>query len=92
MPRGFPRLRTEDQKVNQVGSRVRERRVNLKLTQDNLCARIAEITDGGWIPDRREIYRIEDGRRIVSDLEILALAQVLGCSACWLLIGETQNV
>lgn len=92
MPRGFPRLRTEEQKVNQVGQRVRERRADLHLTQDNLCARIAQITNGCWIPDRREIYRIEDGRRIVSDLEILVLANVLGCSACWLLIGETQNV
>lgn len=92
MPRGYPRLRTPDQKKNQIGQRVRDSRTNLELTQDALCARIAQVTDGGWIPDRREIYRIEDGRRIVSDLEILALAQALKCQSCWLLTGLESPV
>lgn len=63
----------------------------MKITQDALCARIAQVTNGKWIPDRQEIYRIEDGRRIVSDLEILALATVLECSASWLLIGDDPS-
>lgn len=90
MPRGCPRLRTEDNKRNQIGQRVKDCRNQMKLTQDALCARIAQATNGQWIPDRREIYRIEDGRRIVSDLEILTLAQVLECSPCWLLTGNNQ--
>jgi len=88
MPRGAPRLRTSEQKKNQIGQRVRECRARLEITQDALCARLAEVTSGGWIPDRRDIFRIEDGQRIVSDLEILALAEALDCSPCWLLVGE----
>ena len=91
MPRGCLRLRTKENKINQIGQRVRDCRNRLQLTQDALCARIAQATDGQWIPDRREIYRIEDGRRIVSDLEILALAQILECCPCWLLIGQAQE-
>ncbi|HLK55237.1 MAG TPA: hypothetical protein VKU00_01655 [Chthonomonadaceae bacterium] len=88
MARGAPRLRTPDGKVNQVAPRVRGRRMELKLTQDLLCARLATVTDGGWNADRMEIYRIESGDRIVSDLEILALAQALECTPLWLLLGE----
>ena len=35
-----------------------------------------------------EIYRIEAGTRIVSDLEMLALAQALECRPMWLFLGE----
>lgn len=77
--------------MNLVGVRVRSSRAKLRLTQDALCARLAEVTNGEWIADRREIFRIEDGARIVSDVEILALAQALDCSPCWLLLGESQK-
>ena len=90
MPRGSPRLRTSDQKKNQIGQRVRHRRARLRITQDALCARLADVTSGGWIPDRKEVFRIEDGQRIVSDLETLALAEALECSPCWLLTGTER--
>lgn len=88
MPRGAPRLRTQDRKKNLVGERVRSRRAQLKLTQDALCARLAEATNGEWVADRREIFRIEDGARIVSDVEIIALSEALECAPCWLLVGD----
>lgn len=91
MPRGSPRMRTQDNKLNQIGERLKEGRSRLNITQDALCARISQATDGQWIPDRREIYRIEDGRRIVSDLELLVIADVLGCSPSWLLIGDPTS-
>lgn len=91
MPRGSPRLRTSDKKKNQIGSRVRDRRIYLELTQDALCARLSDTTDGAWIPGRREIYRIEAGLRIISDLEILALANALECSAHWLFLGDVND-
>jgi transcriptional regulator with XRE-family HTH domain len=95
MPRGYPRI-TVGGKKNQVGERVRERRTELGMTQDGLCARIAMITDGiadtAWIADRRELARIEQGERMVSDLELTALAQALECDACWLLVGEPNAV
>lgn len=91
MPRGSPRLRDSEQKMNQLGVRVRDSRRSLKLTQDALCAILARVTDGGWIPSRRDIYRIESGSRIVSDMEILALAEALECPPLWLLTGEPQE-
>ena len=88
MPRGAPRLRTPDGKLNQIAMRVRERRATMQLTQDALCARLAVVTEGVWNADRRDIFRIEDGRRSVHDLEVVALAAALECSACWLLTGQ----
>ncbi len=88
MARGRPRLRTDDGKVNQIGERVKERRLALGLTQDAVCARLATYTNGCWNADRMEIYRIEGGERIVSDLEVLALSAALECDSCWLLRGS----
>lgn len=88
MPRGGPRLRTRDRKLNQVGPRVRERRHILKLEQDAVCARIARATEGEWNPAWQDLSRIENGARLVSDLEVLALADALECGACWLLTGD----
>jgi hypothetical protein len=88
MPRGAPRLRTPDGKMNGVGERVREVRERMKLTQDALCGRISAGTDGKWIPDRRDIFRIEDGRRSVHDTEVVALSAALETDVCWLLLGK----
>lgn len=73
--------------MNLIGPRVFARRVALKLTQDAVCARLAAATGAVWNPDRREIFRIENGRRTVTDLEIIALAQALKCAPSWLLNG-----
>ena len=91
MPRGSPRLRTQDNKVNQIGVRVQLRRQQLRLTQDQLCARLAVQTEAVWSPAWQDVSRIENGARIVSDLELIALAQTLECSACWLLLGDTGD-
>lgn len=88
MPRGSPRLRTSDGKVNQIGTRVREARERLGITQDALCARLAHQTGGVWNPGWQDISRIENGARIVSDLEVFALAAALEQRPAWLLTGE----
>lgn len=88
MPRGGKRLRTETGRMNGVGVRVRERRHQLKLEQDELCARIARITGGGWNPAWQDMSRIENGFRTVTDLEVVAFAQALECSPFWLLTGQ----
>lgn len=85
MPRGTPQLRTVDNRMNAVGTRVRERRKLLLWNQDMLCARIAIATGGVWNPEWRDIVRIEGGTRKVSDLELLALSKALECTASWLL-------
>jgi len=89
MPRGGKRLRTKQGMMNVVGLRIRERRRGLGLEQDELCARIAGITDGRWNPGWQDMSRIENGARTVTDLEILALSEALGCSPSWLLVGDT---
>ena len=89
MPRGAPRLRNTDGKMNVVGERVKQRRAELGLTQDALCARLADRTNGAWIADRRDVYRIEDGRRSVHDVEVLALAKALDCPAYRLFEPQT---
>ncbi len=91
MPRGSPRI-TKDSRKNQVGIRVRQRRIELGLTQDALCARLATVTDAlmdsMWIADDQEISKIENGTRTATDLEVIVLAQALECNPCWLLIGR----
>lgn len=90
MPRGPQRLRAPDNTLNLVGKRVQERRIALKLTQDKLCARLAIASGSAWSPTRRDLFKIEDGLRSVHDTELVALAEALGCSACWLLTGMAQ--
>jgi len=74
--------------LNQIAQRVAERRHTLQLQQDELCARLAQVTNGAWNPAWQDISRIEHGTRLVTDLELLALAQALECSPCWLLTGQ----
>lgn len=88
MPRGGPRLRTRDKKLNQVGPRVQEYRQRLGLEQDAICARIAAATEGEWNPGWQDLSRIENGARLVSDLELFALSLALECDVCWLLRGD----
>jgi hypothetical protein len=92
MPKGDLRLRAANGEMNQIADRMRQRRRALKISQTRLCGRLADVTEGQWSADRQEIVRIELGGRIVSDVEILALAKALECSPCWLLTGETSAV
>lgn len=84
MPRA-PRMKTEDGAANLVGPQVKARRLELGLSHDDVCARIAQATSGRWIPLRQDIYKIEARMRGVSDLEVITFAQVLDCVPNWLL-------
>lgn len=74
---------------NIAGPRVRQaRRVRVpKLTQDGLAA---QLQLRGVDLDRTAITKIERQQRPVSDIELAALAAVLGVSSSWLL-GETDD-
>ena len=85
---GEKRLRAETGRKNIVGIRVRERRQELKLSPDELAAGIEEVTNAVWTAGVQEIYKIESGRRAVTDIEVIALARTLECSPCYLLTGE----
>jgi transcriptional regulator with XRE-family HTH domain len=91
MPKGDVRLRADNGDSNQVAARVKQRRKALKVTQEGLCARLAYVTEGRWVADRQEIVRIESGGRIVSDVELIALAKALECDPCWLLLGDRDD-
>lgn len=75
--------------MNLIGPRAQQRRLSLRLMQDEVCARIALNTEGQWSPGWQDLSRIENGARIVSDIEVTVLAQVLECNSCWLLTGYT---
>ena len=87
------RLRLSDKTANAngIGFRVQERREAGKWKQDAFCGRIAEVTKGNWVPDRFEISGIERRVRMVTDLEVHALAAALSVSPCWLLAGDTAE-
>lgn len=72
-------------KCNVCGSRVREAREKLKLSQDQLAARLQ--TEGLGV-NQNSVSRIETGKRIVADFELAALAKVLNVDIRWLLQDE----
>lgn len=88
--RGHPRLRVDD-KLNVIGVRAELRRAELGVTQIEVCARIELETEGAWRPMRTEYGRIGNGKRTVSDAELLILARVLDCDPCWLLLGSSAD-
>ena len=78
-------------KKNLVGPRVRLARAKAKppLTQAELSARLE--TSGVRI-DRAGISKIENQERIVTDIELIALANALRVTVAWLLAaGRDPN-
>lgn len=71
-------------KKNICGDRVHEARCKLRLTQNELAARL-QIE--GIIIERDSVSRIEIGTRFVADYELKVLSKILGVSVEWLL-GE----
>lgn len=69
-------------KSNICGERLREARVDCRLRQEDLAARLQ--VEGVMI-ERDSISRIELGTRFVSDFELMIFAKVLGVSVEWLL-------
>ena len=75
---------------NKIGVRIRAARnmFDPKLTQDDLIAMLH--TRHNIIFTKSGISRIENGERYVTDLELIAFADVLKVSTAWLL-GETAD-
>lgn len=65
---------TTTQKCNMIGDKVRQFRMEQKLSQQALSARLE--TEAIYIC-RGSISRIEDGSRTVTDLELYGLSKVL---------------
>lgn len=69
-------------KKNICGERVKERRRELGLSQENLAARLQ--VEGINI-ERDSISRIEIGTRFVADYELVALCKILKVTPAFLL-------
>ena len=67
---------------NICGRRVKEARKTLKLSQEELAARLQ--VEGVNI-DRDSVSRIEIGTRFVADYELLVLCKILGVTPSYLL-------
>ena len=69
-------------KNNISGDRIRELRVLARLSQADLAAKMQ--TEGA-IVEQDVISRIESGRRLVTDYELLVLTRIFDISADWLI-------
>ncbi|HHY82584.1 MAG TPA: helix-turn-helix transcriptional regulator [Clostridiales bacterium] len=67
---------------NIIGPYLKTARLNNKLTQQQLSAKLETIA---VYIDRASISKIEQQKRIVTDYELLALSQILKVSPNWLL-------
>ena len=70
---------------NISGDQVKEARLRLRLSQQQLAARMQ--TEGVPI-EQDALSRIESGDRLVQDFELKALAKILRVSVEWLLGDE----
>lgn len=67
---------------NICGARVKEARKQLKLSQENLAAKLQLE---GVVMERDSVSRIEIGTRFVADYELLALCKILNVTPEYLL-------
>ena len=69
-------------KKNISGDRIREARLERRLSQSDLAA---QMQVEGIIIERDSVSRIEIGTRFIPDYELPFFAKVLGVSVDWLL-------
>jgi transcriptional regulator with XRE-family HTH domain len=74
---------------NIIGGRVRLARKTAKppIAQVDLAARLQTL---GLPMDQAAVSRIESGSHVVTDVEVAAIAKVLGVTVGWL-FGETKD-
>lgn len=69
-------------KKNICGERIHEARCKLRLTQNDLAAK---MQINGITIERDSISRIEIGTRFVADYELRELSKILNVDVAWLL-------
>ena len=79
------RLYTLDGKCNISGPRIREARVKVGMSQEELAVRMQLA---GLQMGQMAVSRIETGKRLVPDFELPLLAAALGVTTDWLLGKE----
>jgi transcriptional regulator with XRE-family HTH domain len=76
------KLILDSEERNIAGSRVKIARLKNNLTQQELSAKLETLA---VYIDRASISKIEQQKRIITDIELVALSQVLNVSVNWLL-------
>jgi len=76
------KLILDSEERNIAGSRVKIARLKNNPTQQELSAKLETLA---VYVDRASISKIEQRKRIITDIELLALSQVLNVSVNWLL-------
>ena len=79
------RLYTQGDRFNPCGERVREARMRMGWSQEELAAKLQLA---GLQLGQMAVSRIETGKRVVPDFELPILAEVLRVSTDWLLGKE----
>ena len=72
-------LDTEERNV--IGYQIKSARLGCKMTQKDLSAKLETLA---VYIDRASISKLEQKKRIVTDIELLALSKVLNVSISWL--------
>ncbi|NMA82500.1 MAG: helix-turn-helix transcriptional regulator [Epulopiscium sp.] len=81
------KLVLDGEERNIIGPRVKAARLKNKLTQKELSTKLETLA---VYIDRASISKLEQQKRIIIDIELLALSQVLNVSVNWLLGLEKQ--
>ena len=61
-------------KINISGNKLKKYRLQMNLSQEQLCSKLSLI---GITLYKNDIYRIENNKRAVKDFELWGIAQVL---------------
>ncbi len=76
------RLVLDSEERNVAGFRVKIARVKNNMTQKELSVKLETLA---VYIDRASISKLEQRKRIITDIELIALSQVLNVSVNWLL-------
>ena len=64
-------------KVNITGNNIKKFRIQLNLSQEQLCNKLSLL---GITLYKNDIYRIENNKRVVKDFELWGISQCLNVS------------
>ena len=78
----------DGEKMNLIGGNLRRLRKEINMSQQTLSNRLELL---GVYVCRGSVSRIEDRTRTVTDIELFAIAEVLGVGIEALFDGKTQN-
>ncbi len=81
------RLRTKEGLLNQIGPQLRRIMDSRSFTNDDVCIAVSTVTKGEWVMQPIDVTHLLSGRRIVSSVELIAMAKALEVRAS-VLLGE----